>query len=95
MARTLGVSVLCPKLALGHNRAQGLECARRSGMDAFDQTKTERIWLRVAPEVKALLEQRAKADRRKLAEYCAIRLEDTARAEQERAAAASKRAPKK
>jgi predicted HicB family RNase H-like nuclease len=39
------------------------------------EKKTERVWLRVGPSLKALLEERAQSDRRELAEWIRLRLE--------------------
>lgn len=40
-----------------------------------DERKTERVWLRLGPELKKKIEERARADRRELAEWARLQLE--------------------
>lgn len=42
-----------------------------------DERKSERIWLKVGPGMKADLERAARADRRKVAEWARLQLEQS------------------
>ena len=55
--------------------AQALEAA----LDYDREKKTERIWLKVGPTLKAHLQESADADRRDLAEWVRLKLEREAK----------------
>ena len=48
------------------------------------ERKTERLFVRVGPGLKSLLEERAREDRRELADWCRLALERAAAAERKK-----------